>query len=1049
MAEHETRLDPAELLGELDWLRRLARSLVGRVGAEEDLVQDTWLAASRVEGGVSRPWLVRTLRQLAARWHRAESRRRRRERTAARAEAVDTDALLERGEVLGLVLEELRAVDEPFRTALILLYQEGLTVREAAARLDVKEDTLRWRHRQGLERLRGRLDDGPCTDWRACLLPLAGQPAFDLAAGATAAKTATLLGGSLMTWKTTALLVGACLAVPLVLWVLGDEPVQPGGTPDVAPSLAGSAPSLDLDEPQPSKGADRSLVPAPGADAGTPAAVADAVPAGGLAVTVVDATGQPVPQAEVWLGRAPDPVGTVAVSDAGGVAHLPLPEASSFYVSGLTASLYGRVPVLRGLAGGEVRLVLTPDADVPVLVVDERGDPVAGVPVGIVRTKTRTDPLTGALRELMNFHDVVETDAEGRAVVRHVGERLRTASESIRFAVGPALLLANRADVPLTRSDLPRETLRFVLPPLGSLELRVLDAQGAPNRAATEVRVLIDPAPDRPREVSELVDEARFGAAGLVTVALEDGVGRLPRIDLGLELLAQAREAEPTDSTFGLGPGPRSEGEEARLTLRPLDRAMELVGVALDGAGATLASRQLVADLVLGSDLGFGATRTELVTDAEGRFRVFVDDEDRARWDGSSRRSLHLVTADGDPAAAGVADVDLPAQLVLGPNDLGELVLAPRTPLFAGEVRGEDGGPLELEYLWLVVKRLPEDRRVRFVLDARKVVVGNRFAIFGEPVPLDRAGGEALVLQVTSAGRPGLAQVVVEGDLDLELVLPEAGFLAGSVALGPGQASGDYEVDFRAPALPGDHKNHVRASLARNGRFELAGLPRRAGDVEVRDGATGTLLAVVTDVVPGAEPGVVDPRLDGIEVQAEVDAYELQVDDVEGRGIEGATFASPRLPLRVASYGGGRFTWRAAGGSLDGRVAAPGYLARSVTLTPGERVVVLDRGPEVVVRPEPALDMPEGTRALLVLAGGERYEEIRLTDRGDGSYAGHVSGAGTYRARVRLVRRGVLVGELPLAADPDALIVVSSDGGLVEVDVATAPAVLEAGLGEE
>lgn len=79
MDDLNMRLSANEFLAEFGWLRRLARSLVGGVGAEEDLIQETWLAAARVEGGVLRPWLVGTLRRLAARWHRGESRQRRRE----------------------------------------------------------------------------------------------------------------------------------------------------------------------------------------------------------------------------------------------------------------------------------------------------------------------------------------------------------------------------------------------------------------------------------------------------------------------------------------------------------------------------------------------------------------------------------------------------------------------------------------------------------------------------------------------------------------------------------------------------------------------------------------------------------------------------------------------------------------------------------------------------------------------------------------------------------------------------------------------------------
>src|SRR5438093_5448145 len=75
---------PKELLAEREWIRRLARALVGHDELAEDLTQETLLVALRAPpdpNRPARPWLGGVLRNLIARNCRSEVRRRRRERT--------------------------------------------------------------------------------------------------------------------------------------------------------------------------------------------------------------------------------------------------------------------------------------------------------------------------------------------------------------------------------------------------------------------------------------------------------------------------------------------------------------------------------------------------------------------------------------------------------------------------------------------------------------------------------------------------------------------------------------------------------------------------------------------------------------------------------------------------------------------------------------------------------------------------------------------------------------------------------------------------------
>lgn len=1058
MDDLNTRLSANELLAELGWLRRLARSLVGGVSAEEDLVQETWLAAARVQGGVSRPWLVGTLRRLAARWHRSESRQRRREGLVARSEAVDTDSLLERNELLGLLLGEMRRIDEPFRTALILLYQEGMTVRDAAARLDIPQDTLRWRRREGLQRLRSQLDRGTSIDWRASLVPLIGPHTLELTtagvAVAAATKTMTLMGGILMTWKWTLAVVLICVTA---LFVAGGndselEPLQDLRAEALDSPRVQQAPNLD--EPLAQEERRHAVVPEAGIAAAQPAAVpASPQPSTGptLVVTATDHRSQPIEGARIWIGDTSDPVDAFWVTDADGLAVLPLPEVGHTTLSGMTDSLYGSKPISTKATGGEARLRLFPDADVSVLIVDQDGVPIPDVPVALI-VKQRLEHTGSELpRDMLAFQRQVQTDASGLAVVRHVAYALLSRGGLDKYWVGPAVLLAQRSDVMMVEGELPTKQVRIVLPPVEPLDVRVLDRNGALNLNASKVRVLINPAPGLPRDVPDLVEEARFSSLGIVDVELIHGVGRLPMIGLGLKLLAEARDVESTRSTFGLGAGPVRVGVGAMLRLEPQDVGMWITGVARDAEGLPLGNQKLSGSIKLARKVVFQSLDFEVLSDAVGGFRIHIDEDLRIEWDAAVGRTLSLTRLGNSPDVMSEALSPVPAHLLLGDNDVGILTLERRIPLLAGHATTQEGEPVDLGWITVRVKSEFTSRYRRRIVGLRRIIQPGSFAIYGDSIDLDPEFSEVLEIGLDSKGLPGLARVVTQGELDLRFVFDEPGFLSGRVLLTPEDRYQDYWVRFNSKDATGKREDSLPGTLASNGRFALKDLRLRGGDIEVRDIATNTLLALVQGVTPSPAPDGVEPRLAGIDLQAKVHEYSLTVTNAEGNGIEAAHFDSPFLPGRGASFGSGRFHWRAAVDSIEGRLSAPGYLSQTLNLIPGviEHVVILERGPKVLVRPVPAITLSGGATVQVRLAGGDTYEEVQLRALGDGSYVGFVSGPGRYLVRGLILKRGKQLVELPLSREPVASILVTGSATGQSFDVAFDMNNFEASVGSK
>src|SRR4051794_38389847 len=163
MSSGPVRADP--LLGHAAWLQRLASRLVA-AHAAEDVVQDTWLAALRRPpdaGRPARPWLAAVLRnfvRMRARAAAYDAERSQRAGTdAASAPALPTpETLLERHELLRMIAALVSALDEPYRTTVLLWSEEGLTLSEIARRQGVPVATVRWRLKEGLERIRRGLD---------------------------------------------------------------------------------------------------------------------------------------------------------------------------------------------------------------------------------------------------------------------------------------------------------------------------------------------------------------------------------------------------------------------------------------------------------------------------------------------------------------------------------------------------------------------------------------------------------------------------------------------------------------------------------------------------------------------------------------------------------------------------------------------------------------------------------------------------------------------------------------------------------------------------
>ena len=260
MREGEQDWDGAALGRSLQWTRNLVAQLVSEAGVE-DVTQDVWLAATQSRGETwppSRSWLAGTARKLSAKWWRRAGRG----PGPSPAHALDvnqvadplgSDELVERNEEHQRIAQLVLGLEEPMRTTVLLRFQEGMGVKQIAARQEVGEDTVRWRLRRGLELLRLQLGRERGPDWQLGLIPLIGRPPGQHFIETTTPLWANLaipLGGVLLSMKfiATVLIASALVAGYLTLPKEGTIHDQERGAEMALGSQAGEqaerAPSL-------------------------------------------------------------------------------------------------------------------------------------------------------------------------------------------------------------------------------------------------------------------------------------------------------------------------------------------------------------------------------------------------------------------------------------------------------------------------------------------------------------------------------------------------------------------------------------------------------------------------------------------------------------------------------------------------------------------------------------------------------------------------------------------------------------------------------------
>jgi RNA polymerase sigma factor (sigma-70 family) len=359
-----------------DWLRRIARRLVGESDVSDDLVQDAWVTALSSKRS-DRPWLFGVLRNLG----REQQRRARRERDArslldAPKGAPSTDDVVDELTLRKRVTDGLLGLDEPYRTTLYLRYVNDESLPAIARRCGIAPSTVHQRIQRGLELLRREIDESYGGERRAWAL---GLLSLTKPAGLVSTALGGVIVGTSVKVAASVVLVGSVVA----LWIVND----PESERDAAVVAAGAE---AVQEPE----ADRSLVRAEGRELGrTEVAVASEKPLIMAAATepewvagrVIEVGGSPVPAARV--GFAEDRTASdapVATTDALGRFELPRSDGVTGFPAIECLDPHW-VTLLPGVERDDVlEVVVGRAARFAGSVVNEAGEPIEGAVVRFV-----------------------------------------------------------------------------------------------------------------------------------------------------------------------------------------------------------------------------------------------------------------------------------------------------------------------------------------------------------------------------------------------------------------------------------------------------------------------------------------------------------------------------------------------------------------------------------------------------------------------------------------------------------------------------------------
>ncbi len=699
-----------------------------------------------------------------------------------------------------------------------------------------------------------------------------------------------------------------------------------------------------------------------------------------------------------------DRAGWRTTTDEHGIARVTFKEWTT--VIATDAGRFARLTLRENTVappGGYV-LELMPDLALTVQVLDEGGEPAAGV---LLAVGIHDDPEQP--QHFWGWGPIARTDADGRAVLRHLQQLLEEEDTEPAGAVRTPRWCARTyipgyddPGIPFTLDALPAEPIVLRLPACGSVRLRAeIAGRPAPGFVSASLVQCIEQPNYRP------------DTAQLYRPIAADGWVRFPHIPLGREFIGSSNTNGDLSTRFV---GPIARGQEVMVRITPENDTMVLGGRMLTG------DRQPIRNgsFVLMADGQNVNTYQNFRTDEQGRFLVAV---------GESRDDNHVDTLrfEYQRYAEPSLRIDLPGRTLRpGVEDLGDLTVSGGKLVVAGTFV-DDSGPLHKNVSFWVEHFEPtaapneawqgttdtmqhQDKTGHFEVRGEVPAGRLRLAFAShdqlpmEPIEFE-AGNEHLEVRIDTGHQLAATILLTTG-------MPQEGLYAvlQPVQPDPDPAAARRDEDrFRVEPWSEDgERRNLQWEALRAGSYTLS----------VYLWTRAQPLLVIPDVmVPGPTGG--DPRLADIDLRAAVRTVLLCLFDDTGTPLEspgGVAFAVGQDP---GSTWQGTQLWEAktkvlvpASGSTELLVAVQDHRPRMVAVNGAELDVRLDPWPtlEVVLTGVPTL--PEKVRLLAHLQPKSPNEAPYRSQWSSGR-RGEMFDVGESRVAVAAGRATVPIGEGP------------------------------------
>ena len=1045
-------MDTTPLLEHLDWVRALAHRLVTDQNVADDLIQEAWLAAERsapIQPKAARGWFASVLRRKAAERYRVEGNRRDRESRVARSESAPSDAQLHGNlEVEAQVSRAVKGLDEPYRRTILLRYFEDMTPTEIAAAEGIPLNTVKSRLTRGHAALRQRLDDAHGSDgrtWILALIPIAKAPA---------AKTTAAWGtGSIVAMVAAGLIA----AVGLVLgWMSQREPVTPADL-DIA-RLNGPAALIDetpLIEVVLEKRA--TVRPGDALVATSPSQIRSET----LVIRFVHhATKEPVPGAAAWVidaDQQTDPAFQIAyfardrmdlfrrfgvrvVANGEGVASVAW-SGMGATIAAVDGAWFGDQSV-DARSASDVDLIVYPNAPLAVRVVDQQGEGVAGMRVGLMRRDTGRASVVGT------------TTTGGHVTIPYFGgltgkaRLLGTPSEYSVTLVYPGSAELSGVPVDLAAdSAIAAEPVVVTRPSIGELKLVAPVDLGEPRAVWIQLHSsgelgVPSAAAARPERVPTHVvwfegrDEARTVCALAKTFVATWSV-----------------DDEPRQMTFA---GPSRPDESIEVRLRADTGGVEAAPPPRDaqdvGGEFVLKGRIVDAD---GKPYRRTKLKTRIQSDGRSSGASSITDKDgefslQQRALGSPVGDLRIYVNVQEHPRGAFAVLRPSASSLHGVVELGDVMVKPYRRLLSGSAVDDRGAPVEgarvdvdfeiesqdaLDEVTNVYWRMSRDFSGRSLKDGS-------FEVFAPPLESLAGWSESMTGRIRGhATKNSLAServlAVLGGAVELEMV-QTADVALAFVGLTEGIAS-DLSAILVRPAT-GERRGHIvegdvyRWLKVLPGIYELNLMHRQFEEP-----------LLVLGGIEVTSVGCDDERLNGLDLRTLVTACMVRVEKSGGEPAQGVTV----WVHREDGSSGARGTRTDERGEVT-VLSRPGNPRRirvgeidwneEPTLLLQDLVVQLPKALEIKVRLVSNEELTIGREILCVKATSTVDRRMRTVDPTgpadeDGWLTFELKGPGSYSFEWALMRASSRSTRNFYEGDPAGVVDVTEDGQSIELTV--------------